>query len=239
MWSIMSQFFAVFDCDGVLVDTETLKFIAWQKILNKEGIKLTRDHYKLVVGNSMTFVVESFEQFFSKKLMNFAPEAFETEYQLLRSTVQVKPIERNIILVKHLAELGFTLAIASSDSRANIKANLQISGISNYFQVILSGMDDLPPHRNKPDPLIYSLACKELGSPNTFIVFEDTLAGAEAGYKAGAIVCALPNEWTLHQDFSKNSHELFLSEVSEHEILKWTLEVIATHENLNTSNQKQ
>ncbi len=57
----------IFDCDGVLVDTEYLKFIAWQDALATEDVLLTIEEYMLVIGHSSKKIYRSSEIFqFSK-----------------------------------------------------------------------------------------------------------------------------------------------------------------------------
>lgn len=62
----------IFDCDGVLVDTEYLKFLAWQKALASLNIELAIDEYKMVAGYPSKEILEKLQNM--KKLRISNPE---------------------------------------------------------------------------------------------------------------------------------------------------------------------
>ena len=125
----------------------------------------------------------------------------------------VPPIQAMIDFVRHLSEnrkkLGLKLGLASSAPKEEILMNLRHIGLENSFDVVISGTDDLKEYndiegKNKPKPYIYIEAAKRLGvTPSRCLVFEDTTAGIEAAFGAGMVVYAVPNQFTLGQDFSK------------------------------------
>ncbi len=107
------------------------------------------------------------------------------------------------------------MGLASSAPHEEILNNLKQIGLSEAFDLIISGSDDLDSYvdaegKNKPKPYIYIESAKRLGvSPSKCLVFEDTTAGIEAAFGAGMIAIAVPNRFTLHQDFSKAAQIIY------------------------------
>ncbi len=204
----------IFDCDGVLVDTEYLKYSAWKEALSQHGVTLSLDEYAPLVGHTRRRILSSLER--SKKVS--LPETVLTVQNNLYSHLQregVAPIDPAISLVQRLsqegAKSGLKLALASSASRAEISCNLKQIGLENVFTVIVSGRDDLAAYKddegtNKPKPYIYIEAARQLGvDPSQCLTFEDTSAGITAAAGAGTIAIAVPNQLTKQHDFSQAS----------------------------------
>ncbi len=201
----------IFDCDGVLVDTEYLKFLAWQEALADELIPFSIEEYMPVIGHSSKNILLMIETVKNRSIPEEVIELKNAKYRILQKQ-GVPPIHDMIALVKRFNEkkqaLGIKLGLASSASMEEILQNLEQIGLRNYFDVIISGSDDLDDYvdvegKNKPKPYIYIEAAKRLGvTPSKCLVFEDTAAGIEAASTANMIAVAVPNRFTLNQDFS-------------------------------------
>lgn len=201
----------IFDCDGVLVDTEKLKFLAWQRALNEEGIPFTIEEYQPHVGHSSVNILKGIAQAKGVPIHERVIAAKNAIYAQLQKQ-GVAPIQATVNWARQLAhskqQLGIRLALASSASRAEIHENLKQIGLAEVFELIISGSDDLTDYhdssgKNKPKPYIYMEAAKRLGvDPRFCLVFEDTQAGIEAAKGAGMVAVAIPNSFTSNQDFS-------------------------------------
>lgn len=202
----------IFDCDGVLVDTEYLKFLAWQEALASVDIDLSIEEYKVVAGHSSKKILEMFQEMKSLDIPEEVIQLRCVKYQEFQAQ-GVPPIDETIEFARHLSQnkdmLGIKLGVASSASRKEILLNLKHIGLEHEFDLIISGSDDLENYtdsdgKNKPKPYIYLEASKRLNvSPEYCLVFEDTEAGIEAATNAGMIVVAIPNWMTKEQNFSK------------------------------------
>ena len=202
----------IFDCDGVLVDTEYLKFLAWQEALASENIPFTIEEYMPLVGHSSDHILLMVTRLKSVEIPEGVIELKNACYQILQKQ-GVPPINEMIAFAHYFAEekktLGIKLGLASSAPKEEILQNLEQIGLEHAFDLIISGSDDLdsytdPEGKNKPKPYIYMEAAKRLGiSPSKCLVFEDTAAGIEAAASAGMIAIAVPNPFTQGQDFSK------------------------------------
>ncbi len=201
----------IFDCDGILVDTEYAKFLAWQEALADELIPFSIEEYMPAIGHSSKNILVMIETVKNRSIPEEVIESKNAKYRILQKQ-GVVPIYDMIALAKRLNEkkrvLGIKLGLASSASREEILENLGQIGLKNCFDVIVSGSDDLDDYvdvegKNKPKPYIYIEAAKRLGvTPSKCLVFEDTAAGIEAASTGGMIAIAVPNRFTLQQDFS-------------------------------------
>lgn len=202
----------LFDCDGVLVDTEYLKFLSWKHALESKNLHFTIEEYMPLVGHSSKNILYGLEK---AKQIDIPEEviALKNEQYRVLQAQGVKPIEAMVAFAKRLEhskqQLGIKIGLASSAPRKEIIQNLEQIGLEKAFDLILSGSDDLHHYedkegKNKPKPYIYIEAAKRLGIlPVHCLVFEDTAAGVEAAAGAGMTVIAVPNCFTIDQDFSK------------------------------------
>ena len=209
----------IFDCDGVLVDTEYLKFLAWQNALATQNIDFCIEEYMPLIGHSSKNILQMIEEKRGLKLPSEIIDLKNTEYKVLQKQ-GVLPIQPMLDFARSLSEnketLGIKLGLASSAPKEEILINLAQIKLENAFDVIVSGSDDLDSYvdaegKNKPKPYIYIEASKRLNvAPELCLVFEDTAAGVEAAFDAQMVVIAVPNRFTLNQNFSKASRVLFL-----------------------------
>lgn len=204
----------IFDCDGVLVDSEYLKYCSWHAVLATAHTDLTEEAYMPLVGLSTAYIAKTL---IDKYQLSFSLDTLiqlkNEHYQLLQK--QGVPILHDGLQALHQAiKLRKThkikLGLASSAAKVEIMENIRQLGVrAEDFDVILSGESDLaeyndPEGVNKPKPYIYLHCAKLLGvQPNKCIVFEDTNAGVVAASSAGMDVIAVPNRFTIGQNFSR------------------------------------
>jgi len=201
----------IFDCDGVLVDTEYLKFLGWQKALASLNIELTIEEYKAVAGHSSKKIIEQLQGMKGIVIPEEAIPLRREEYRKLQE-LGVAPIRETVEFARYLSQnkvaWGIKLGLASSASTDEILFNLKQIGLDQAFDLIISGTDDLNDYKdlegkNKPKPYIYLEASKRLNiAPDRCLVIEDSEAGIEAASKAGMVTIAIPNQITIEHNFS-------------------------------------
>lgn len=202
----------IFDCDGVLVDTEYLKFLSWQKALASLNIELSIEEYKAVSGHTSKRIVEILQETKGISIPDEVILLKRIEYQKLQE-LGIPVIEDMVHFVRCLSQnkdiLGIKLGLASSAPKNEILFNLNKADLEKVFDVVISGVDDLedyvdPEGKNKPKPYIYLEAANRLNVlPKQCLVIEDTQVGIEAAVNAGMMAIAAPNWITKAQDFSK------------------------------------
>ena len=183
----MSKFeLVIFDCDGVLVDSERLANEVFSKILNEEcGFSLTLDDmFKTFVGHSSGQCMEIIEKMLGKK----PPAHLEQRYQddinsaLASSVTAVAGIE------KAIAELSIPFCVASSGSYEKMQTTLGGTNLLQHFEGKLHSTSDV--ERGKPSPDIYLHAANNMGGidPSKCLVIEDSPLGVAGGFAAGMTV---------------------------------------------------
>lgn len=177
---------ALWDMDGVIVDTEVYHFRAWARLCREQGVELTEADFKRTFGLRNPEIIKalldpSASQSTIERLANQKEDYFR---QLIRDQIRAEP--GAIELMNGLREADFVQAIASSAPRQNIDLMLNTLCIAEFFSVVASAEDVTT---GKPDPEIFLLAAKRLAvPPDRCVVIEDSVAGVQAA-KAGDMKC--------------------------------------------------
>ena len=100
----------IFDCDGVLVDTEYLKFLAWQEALAAENITFTIEEYMPLVGHSSKNILLMLEKLKKIQIPEEIIEVKNARYRVLQKQ-GVPPIKEMIAFAKYFAEEKRNLGI--------------------------------------------------------------------------------------------------------------------------------
>lgn len=172
---------ALFDLDGVLIDTEGTYTEFWDEMAREyhkpatfahdiKGTTLARildSHFPAELHAHIEQMIHDFEDRMVFRMFDGAGEFIDT-----------------------LADMGIPMAIVtSSDDKKMHALGLQLPGLLAKMTVIVDGSMVT---RSKPDPQGYLMAAEHLGKrPERCIVFEDSLQGLEAGRRAGCKVVAL------------------------------------------------
>lgn len=175
----------VFDCDGVLVDSEPHSAVAWVTALGRYGHRATPADVAACTGLGYAATYAH--------LAAVDPEVGLPSPQDLAPEVQAAlaaSFERGLRVfpdaaacVTALAFEGVPLAVASSSRRDRLDLTLRHSGLARYFAVTVAG-DEVA--RGKPAPDVYLEAARRLGvAPRQCLAVEDTGHGAESAAAAG------------------------------------------------------
>jgi len=200
----MSKEVLLFDCDGLLVDSEPLKWESWQEVLGRYDATLTEAEYAPLVGITGREIMRMLRKTYPNLPDTVLEERWEWYHERQRD--QVKPFPEALEFIRRQTA---TLGLVSGGRRREVATNLEILGLEQAFDVVVAGLEDLvgygdPQEVNKPYPFIYLYAAKRLGVlPEECLVFEDTWAGVAAAKDAGMEVIAVPNRLTEGHDFSR------------------------------------
>lgn len=180
----------LFDCDGVLVDSEALTNGVLRDMLKERGWALTlQECMALFVGNTVTDKRAQIETHTGQPLTPEWLLAFrERRNTALRAHIQATTHIHGAVRALHASTQG-RIACASGADRFKVEMMLQQVGLAPYFAGRIFSGQDMP--RSKPHPDVYLAAAAHLGVPaSRCAVVEDTLTGLAAGLAAGATVFA-------------------------------------------------
>lgn len=174
----------IFDCDGVLVDSEKLSCGAAAVTLNELGIKTTLAEVQQFIGRANHEYLRYYEERDGIKL-DYAAVSKAIEANYFRMAEQLEPMPGIERLLQDLTAMQVPLAVASSGEHAKIRFSLEKTGLARYFSVICSAVD-VP--KGKPEPDLFLYAAAKLGvAPEHCYLFEDSLYGVAGGKRAGMI----------------------------------------------------
>ena len=185
----MNRFEAVlFDCDGVLVDSERITNGVLRDMLEEAGWKLTREEcMRIFVGKAVKDEAATIEANTGRPLT----EAWMAEFRARRNErlvrdVQAIPGAVEAVRALHERHRG-RIACASGADRFKVELQLEKCGLMPFFHGRIFSGHEYP--RSKPSPDVYLAAAAALGvPPGRCLVVEDTVTGATAGIAAGATV---------------------------------------------------
>ncbi len=196
---------AIFDMDGLLIDSERIIMQACISAAQQVGITYTQADYVELIGRAgpdstriMTAQLGGTERF------NLVMQGLDAQLASLNNTFPLKPGAR--ALLQHYQARDIICSVASSSASHHITQRLSQVGVSNYFQHITSGQEV---ERGKPNPDIYLLAVQKLGLPaEACIAFEDSEMGARAAIAAGLKVVVVPDLIQPSDFVRENCHQV-------------------------------
>jgi len=171
----------VFDCDGVLVDSELLAAGVLARELSAIGFPMTAEGcIERFSGVAMPEVLRRIEDDRGRPLpTDFAETVRARDADAFRAELQPLPGARGM-----LAALTLPRCVASSGRLAKMRLTLAITGLLEFFEPHLFSAEMVA--RGKPAPDLFLHAAAEMHSPPAdCLVIEDSLAGVRAGVAAG------------------------------------------------------
>jgi HAD superfamily hydrolase (TIGR01509 family) len=174
----------IFDCDGVLVDSEVISNSVLAQLLTEEGLPTTlaearRDFQGLMLSEVFDRAQEKLGRplpHLSDRFESVRAEAFHRE---------LKPVSGAADLVERVLRTGMPACVASQGKLEKTRLSLEITGLRHLFpdRALFSAYGVA---RGKPHPDLFLHAAVEMGAePAHCVVVEDTPSGVTAGVSAG------------------------------------------------------
>ncbi|MBV9732513.1 MAG: HAD family phosphatase [Verrucomicrobia bacterium] len=181
---------AIFDWDGVVIDSSAHHEESWERLAKETGYQLPPGHFKKGFGMKNEFIIPNLLQWTTDSSaiarLSLRKEALYREIVLEWG---LKPLSGVVSWLNQLQEAGIPCAIGSSTHRLNIETGLASIGLRDRFKVIITAEDV---SHGKPDPEVFLKAASRLGlPPEKSVVFEDALVGIEAAHRGGMKVVAV------------------------------------------------
>ncbi|MDO4756756.1 MAG: HAD family phosphatase [Parabacteroides sp.] len=175
---------AFFDFDGVIVDTEPIYDLYWNKAGERynTGIPNFAAHIK---GTTLPSIIQKFFSDRSdEERAKIAREATEFELQMPFPTIP-GALEFIQLLKNNHVKIG----LVTSSDKAKLDRAFRLLHLEDMFDTVVTA-DRIT--TGKPDPMCYLLAAKDLNeNPSDCLVFEDSFAGIQSGNSAGMRVIGL------------------------------------------------
>lgn len=179
----------VFDCDGLLLDTEVCWTEAESELFARYGRTFDLEAKKALIGGSMDSSGRVFERLLDQpgRARELAAELYVLVLEKVRAHAEPLPGARELVA----AVDGRPRAVASNSPRELLLTALERGGFAHDFAVVVAA-DDVP--SPKPAPDLYLRACELLGvAPADAVALEDSATGVAAARAAGLYVVGVPS----------------------------------------------
>jgi len=176
---------AIFDHDGVLVDTLKLHQDSWVAMGREFGLPITEGYVLETFGMTNPMLLRRLlgDGLADTEIAGYSDRKESAYRDLARGRIELMEGVRG--LLDDLTAAGALLAIGSSGVRANLELTVEECGLHGRFATIVSGEDVT---RGKPDPQVFLLAASRAGvDPSRSVVFEDAPVGIRAAKAAGML----------------------------------------------------
>ncbi|QJW89491.1 beta-phosphoglucomutase [Spirosoma taeanense] len=190
----------LFDLDGVIVDTAIYHYQAWKRLANELGFDISEEFNERLKGVSRTDSLDIILEHGGLTL----PDEEKTQLAAQKNQWYLELVSRmtpeDILpgvanFFSQVRKANLLTAIGSVSKNAPLI--LERIGLSDTFDAIIDGTKI---SKGKPDPEVFTKGAAELGvSPAECVVFEDAVAGVEAGRRGGMFVVGLGSPDVLTQ----------------------------------------
>ena len=206
---------AIFDMDGLLLDTERVCMQAFEKACEKLSLPFVQNAYLKIIGCNAKGIEIAIMDHYAQYI----------DYPTLRKTWmegywpivenQAIPVKEGVIeLLDWLKEKDIPIAVATSTHQELAATKLKLSGLAPYFEHISSGCEVT---HGKPHPEIFLLAAQRLQvSPQHCLAFEDSNNGVLAAVAAQMQVYQIPDLVSPDQNIIALGHQV---KASLHDVL--------------------
>ena len=183
---------AIFDMDGLMIDTEKLYLKFWILSAKDFGYDMKPEHVYAIRSMARKYSIPKIKSFLGEDCPTEDIRAHRTE--LMRDYINEHGLEVKkglFTLLDYLRAHDIKMAVATATPRNRTTEYLQKIGAAEYFSAVICG--DMV-ETGKPAPDIYLTAAKELGiPPQECAAFEDSPNGIKAAYSAGCHAIMIPD----------------------------------------------
>jgi HAD superfamily hydrolase (TIGR01509 family) len=175
----------LFDCDGVLVDSEPAANMVFSHLLAEHGVIYSPEELaRLFVGLNPRGAASRLVELTGVDLTGVIVAQLSGRFMAHVEREGVAPVAGVAALLGRLRERGVAIAACSNSPPAELTLKMRVSGLEGFFGRHIYSADALG--AAKPDPAVYLHAALELGAdPPRCAVVEDTVTGVRAGVAAG------------------------------------------------------
>jgi len=174
----------IFDCDGVLVDSEPLANRAFAEALQAHGFAMSyEDCLEHLVGLSLPACAALLERRFGRPL----PDGFLTALQArtyARFHAELRPVDGIVAALDRIERAGFATCVASSGEPAKLRVSLGATGLWARFEGRIFSAVEVARGKPFPDLFLHAAARMGVAAARTAVV-EDSVPGVRAAVAAG------------------------------------------------------
>jgi beta-phosphoglucomutase family hydrolase len=170
---------AIFDWDGVIIDSMNAHKASWERLARESGKTLLPGYFERSFGmKSRKIITEILHWTSDPEELKHLDWRKENLYREVIRESGIEPLPGVVNWLKTLRTAAIPCVIASSTHSRNIRCAMEIIKLDKYFQGMITGENV---SHGKPDPEVFLLAAQEINTPPEHcVVFEDAHVGIEA-----------------------------------------------------------
>lgn len=216
----MHSWAAIFDWDGVIIDSSGAHRQSWERLARETGHTLPKGYFERSFGMKSRAIIQDILGWTSDpeklKQLDWRKEVLYREVIEERG---IEPLPGVVEWLKQLTAAKIPSVIATSTHSRNVRCVMEIIRLDAYFQGIVSGEDVT---HGKPHPEVFLLAAKRIGAtPERCVVFEDAHVGIEAARNAKIKVVGVATTHPAETLSDANRVVKRLDELTVNEISEW------------------
>jgi HAD superfamily hydrolase (TIGR01509 family) len=181
----------LFDCDGTIVDSMPLHYLAFQRLLGEWGCEFDEETFYAWGGMPLAEIIAALNvrDGLAMPIEEVVRRKEALYFELLPELKAVPEVLEHI----ELSHGHIPFAVVSGSTRESVTASLTTLGILDRFETLVCAGDY---ERSKPDPQPFLMAAERLGvAPEDCLVFEDTDMGIQAATAAGMASVKVMQPW--------------------------------------------
>jgi HAD superfamily hydrolase (TIGR01509 family) len=180
---------ALFDNDGLTLDTEPAWTRAETALFARYGHVFTPEHKRALLGTSPVTSAVTLERLLGRPGAALSAELYELVLEEVDGGIE--PMPGAAVLLAALRDAGVPIGLVSNSRRAFVELGLRAAGLRDAFGAIVTAEDV---ERPKPAPDAYVAAARALGAdPRACAALEDSPTGLQAARAAGALTIGVPS----------------------------------------------
>ena len=214
------SFGAIFDWDGVIIDSSRHHERSWDLLAQEENLPILPGQFELGFGRKNQIIIPeiygwSHDPAEIERLGNRKEEI----YRELMAKDDLEPLPGVRAWLEALRDAGIPCAVGSSTPRANLDAAMSRLGLAPFFRAIVSAEDVT---KGKPNPEVFLTAAARIGrGPECCVVFEDAFAGIEAARAGGMRVVGIATTHPPEALTGADRAVRRMDELSVEELARW------------------
>lgn len=214
---------AIFDWDGVIIDSSKHHETAWERLAQEERRELPPGHFKLGFGRKNQYIIPN--------ILRWTEDLAEVErlgnrkeelYREAMAESGLTPLPGVKEWLEKLRDAGVPCAVGSSTPRKNIELALSLIHLAPFFKAIITAEDVSV---GKPNPEVFLKAAERIGCPpSRCVVFEDAHVGLEAAHAGGMKAVGIATTHPVSELINADLAVCGMDELSVEKLAQWFTE---------------
>jgi HAD superfamily hydrolase (TIGR01509 family) len=181
----------LFDCDGTIVDSMPLHYVAWKQVLGEWGCEFAEEVFYAWGGMPVAEIIATLNE--RDGLTMPVEEVQRRKEQLYFDILPELKAVPEVLEHIEFSHSHIPFAVVSGSTRDSVTRSLSVLGILDKFETLVCAGDYT---RSKPHPEPFLIAAERLGvAPETCLVFEDTEMGIQSATAAGMASVKILQPW--------------------------------------------